>query len=355
MPVVRQELSRARLWRRSRVDGFGRGRRGDRRRQGLLGHRRSRRWGRREDKGCDGGSAGRNLSGLRRGGVVACWEAPSARRIGLPAADSVNREATATQPHGESPCIRLALGRPSAGVSSTYFTFESAAPRARASWASRVATTGTDRPASSGPAKASRSEREPIRYRLSGCEPFRPKAALSQSIRPALPRHSVVVGLDRAVTGVDDRKRDRLAVENAYGGGLFAVGTPDTLRPRLSGLRLRNRYNFAKARLRQRLPKRRSLRAVVIARRQADTINGVAGCGCDGTRAARCSGRVRDAPPSTSNASWSSGSPATSRPSTRTHPILVDVFDSPNTVRTVGPNPRRTTSPLRTKRLQSGA
>ena len=40
-------------------------------------------------------------------------------------------------------------------------------------------------------------------------------------------------GLECAVTGVDDRKRDRLAVEDAYGSLLVPVGTRDTLRPRL--------------------------------------------------------------------------------------------------------------------------
>lgn len=40
-------------------------------------------------------------------------------------------------------------------------------------------------------------------------------------------------GFDCAVTGVDDRKRDRLAVEDAYGSLLVPVGTRDTLRPRL--------------------------------------------------------------------------------------------------------------------------
>lgn len=83
--------------------------------------------------------------------------------------------------------------RTSAAVSSaTCVSPESAAPRARANWASSDATTGIDSPSPSGSAIASKSEREPIRYKLAGCEPFRPKAVLSQSIKLVLSRELVV-------------------------------------------------------------------------------------------------------------------------------------------------------------------
>ena len=79
--------------------------------------------------------------------------------------------------------------------SKTCVSPESAALRARTNSASSEATTGIDRPSSSGPVIATSSEREPIRYRLSGCEPFRPKAVLSQSIKPVLSREMVVLVL----------------------------------------------------------------------------------------------------------------------------------------------------------------
>lgn len=130
-------------------------------------------------------------------GVAACWDSLAARRFGPPAEDSTNMAASATAAATVITRTRDASrDRPSAAVSSaTCVSPESAAPRARANWASTEATTRTARCSSSGPVIASSSEREPIRYRLSGCEPFRPKAVLSQSIKPVLSREMVVLVL----------------------------------------------------------------------------------------------------------------------------------------------------------------
>src|SRR3954452_12216272 len=72
---------------------------------------------------------------------------------------------------------------------------DAAAPRASASCASCVATTGTDKVESSLSAIAASWERDPMRYSASGCDLSSPNEALSQTDRDTQSRDAVVVAV----------------------------------------------------------------------------------------------------------------------------------------------------------------